>query len=496
MRVASCALLLTAAVTGAAADEGEDGTCSAQGTCGGGSGAYWWPHAKGTPGRYGVTNLTFTKDLAAKLKWRWLHPKGRYGTTLLGGTLIDDEANIYISAMDGIRKFQGADGKELWHYYPQPSDRLAISQVPSLMDGRVYGCSNMPSLVFAVDMKTGKEVWSTKVAHDSGGDTAYVEANDGRVFLAQEHAGFNGAGNKRVFALNATTGDKLWEYVPEVGVWNFMPMFVGDGSFIFMDWAGGVYRLAEKDGKEIWHTRPPAPYQASFTDGGVILGPDGNAYTCANLEHGEHGTKGALRAYRLQDGGMLWDTELHLPCTSWAAISPDNKWGIVPIAPFVNVPMAFHWGESPHWLSTLVHIASLALGKYARYLFRNPKTHETRQEYFAFDVATGKQIWTHKLPSWFRLAAMGDEEGLGQRIENNDRLFCLPAPLTTPTIAGDGTVYVGEVSGRLYGVKHLGDGKVEEHYFDTGGAFLHGGAALAPGMLAITTCDSLHVFME
>ena len=48
----------------------------------------------------------------------------------------------------------------------------------------------------------------------------------------------------------------------------------------------------------------------------VILGPNGMAYSCSNLGSGlgHEGEAGALRAFRLSDGKMLWEQILPQPC--------------------------------------------------------------------------------------------------------------------------------------------------------------------------------------
>merc|ERR1719487_1247494 len=82
------------------------------------------------------------------------------------------------------------------------------------------------------------------------------------------------------------------------------------------------------------------PSSDSFSDGGLILGPDGSAYTCSNPPHmfGNEGEKGALRKYRLSDGKMLWDKELPYPCNSWPAVSADDKTVVVVPGSFNQIP--------------------------------------------------------------------------------------------------------------------------------------------------------------
>lgn len=496
-RLGLLVLWLPAACAAAASEEGDDAVCSAESGCAAKKGEYFWPTVRGSPakGIYSNSNVTLPGDLKKAHSWSWHHPAGRQGTTVLGGNVVDDEKNIYMADEEGIRKFRGSDGAQLWHYAA-----FGNTQVPSIWNGLLYVA--VGGRAVGLNMQTGKEVWDTRLADDQGKETPYTGAIDGRAFFAADIA--PNAGNKKVFAVNATSGDPLWEYCPHCeghgGLWNFYPVFPGDQSVLFMTWTGGVFKLAVDTGKVIWHSPPPEEYKDSFTDGGVILGPDGTAYSCTNKAHGGHGTTGAMRAYRGSDGKLLWDKHLHLPCTSWPAIDQDNSWGVIPLAPFVNPPLLAlmtmidpTWHEWPYTMLA-INWLSLTLGSWFRKIPTFSFVQVTQQEVVAFDTKTGETIWSHRLPDWERLSALGDEEFYLDKLYRDRRDECLPAPLTMPTITADGRVWVGEVGGRLYGLKHLGGGKVDEDWFDTGGAFLHGGTAWAPGQMSIASCHGLYVF--
>merc|ERR1719221_2583432 len=82
-------------------------------------------------------------------------------------------------------------------------------------------------------------------------------------------------------ALDGKDGEQVWEFRTEFPVWNFLPVFPGDDTCVFMDFTGGVYRLGLHNGTLLWHT--PAPHSSgTFSDGGVIVGPNDIAYTCSN----------------------------------------------------------------------------------------------------------------------------------------------------------------------------------------------------------------------
>eukprot|EP00747_Dinoflagellata_sp_TGD_P141014 gnl/TRDRNA2_/TRDRNA2_176078_c0_seq13.p1 gnl/TRDRNA2_/TRDRNA2_176078_c0~~gnl/TRDRNA2_/TRDRNA2_176078_c0_seq13.p1 ORF type:complete len:499 (-),score=42.05 gnl/TRDRNA2_/TRDRNA2_176078_c0_seq13:609-2105(-) len=446
---------------------------------------HFWPHVRGSPGRYGTTSLKGPSDLSTSPAWSWHHPAGRYHTTLRGGGILDSEKNIYIATSDGIRKFSRT-GEELWH-----TPRAArISNAPVLMGTSLFG-NTIDGEVFALSLDTGKELWSKKHGQSIGSDTAYVEANNGVVVTGMDAAP-EGAGNTRVLGLNAETGERLWDFKPDMTVWNVMPMFPDDDSTIFMDIAGGVYRVGLHDGKLIWHTPAPADSGDSFSDGGVILGPDGSAYTCSNPAHtrGNEGEKGALRKFRLSDGKLLWNTELPYPCISWPVVSSDDKTVVVVPGSFNSAPASLFQPDATQRQE--VHDKALSLGEGQRALYRQQGINlpDLRASIMAFDTQTGEVEWSHDVKPYGGVAAAGDEEGVLERLAAGQDAICLPAHWSSPTISGDGTVYVGRTNGDLYAYNP----KTGEHTYHTGTAPLHSGVTFAPGMMAYTDCDSLYVW--
>mmetsp|Transcript_50512 Transcript_50512/g.110211 ORF Transcript_50512/g.110211 Transcript_50512/m.110211 type:complete len:481 (-) Transcript_50512:97-1539(-) len=448
---------------------------------------YYWPHARGHPGSYSTTDIVGPEtELNASLAWSWHHPDGRYHTVVTSGPLIDDKKNIYLASEDGIRKFN-PDGEELWFYKPIGP----VPTCPSLMNGALFG-NTQAGFVFALDMETGKELWVKRPAESIAGDTAYVESYDGLVVTGVDPSPSGGA--MRVVGLDAKTGGQFWEYKSPEVMWNFQPMFTADDSVILMDIHGGVYKLGLHNGTLLWKANPPeASAQQSFSDGGVILGPDGTSYTCSNYEgSGQEGQRGALRAFALQDGHLLWEQVLDKPCNSWPVVTSDGATVVVPSGSFVASPAAsdpslmMKFGKNP---SAMTHF-SLSLGSKELKTYGMPDKHATMR---AFDAKTGEPSWSQDLPPYGRLAAAGDEEGYLERRELHHRDQCLPAQFGAPTISGDGTVYVGRADGNLYAMRPEGEGAVIST-FQTGAGFLHPGTSWAPGMMAVTSCDGLFVW--
>mmetsp|Transcript_142421 Transcript_142421/g.442862 ORF Transcript_142421/g.442862 Transcript_142421/m.442862 type:complete len:251 (+) Transcript_142421:260-1012(+) len=126
-------------------------------------------------------------------------------------------------------------------------------------------------------------------------------------------------------------------------------------------------------------------------------------------------------------------------------------------------------------------------------------TGSTPSEVVALDADTGKQKWQHTFMVWDRPTAMGDQEGYKQKLVSQPfRAMCCPVAYSSPSVDGNGVVYIGHMSGNIYGVKDWDkNGRITEdevYKFNAEGAFLHSGPAFAPGMFAFTTCDQLFVF--
>lgn len=428
--------------------------------------------------QYGASRVVLPHNLDGVHKWSWHHPDGKYNTLVSGGPVIDAAGSIFLTTNDGVRKFSRS-GEVLWHH-PQPNRHL--NNQPALLGDKVFG-SNEDGEAFALDSATGALSWKTKLAAKAGIDAGYPAASDG-VFVAGADFGKDplmSGGNAKIFGLDVRNGATLWQFQPEHPAWNFAPLFPGDDTMVFMDFTGGMYRLGLHNGTLLWH-RPTLGQ--SFSDGGAVLGPNGNVYTCSNpgTGHGAENTWGLLRALSIADGSLLWRQLLPQPCNSYPAVGK--------LGPLQELSVAVTPGS----------------------FMGMPELHGS---IMTFDAATGAPQWrfnAHPFNTAFK-QAVGDVEGYQERRKyNGDHAICLPAHWSSANIAGDGSVYAARADGYLYGVKGpsnesaldarpVGLDKdftstpgVEVRVHKLGSAVLHGAFAFAPGTFAIATCDSLYVY--
>eukprot|EP00747_Dinoflagellata_sp_TGD_P147288 gnl/TRDRNA2_/TRDRNA2_176797_c0_seq1.p1 gnl/TRDRNA2_/TRDRNA2_176797_c0~~gnl/TRDRNA2_/TRDRNA2_176797_c0_seq1.p1 ORF type:complete len:386 (-),score=22.61 gnl/TRDRNA2_/TRDRNA2_176797_c0_seq1:359-1516(-) len=379
------------------------------------------------------------------------------------------------------------------------------------MNGMVYGVTST-ARAYALSMSSGKEIWSTKFSWGSSGNYGSVAAHEGVVILAADAyprirngPGCCGPSDHTVFGINATSGCVLWKYFPDVPVWNYHFTMAGNGTFVFQDLEGRVYRNKIADGTNLWKS---GGFVHSWTDGGAIVGPNGIAYAVNNGEGAFNilGTKGpcfwgaqpycgSLTAYRLTDGKRLWSRNVPAP--------PNN-------IPAVG---------KLHGLSGLSVVQPIG----------QQCTLGQKHGIYAFNAESGELQWTYELPwvvtrpiinnsgTFGKLATMflnmavsnltglggfcaGDFEGIEERKITGIQTLTMPNPWGPPSIDGQGTVYVGSETGHFVALRDTnGDGQIkgddEVSVFETGAAFVgSSGPAFAPGLMAVASISSMHVW--
>ena len=119
---------------------------------------------------------------------------------------------------------------------------------------------------------------------------------------------------------------------------------------------------------------------------------------------------------------------------------------------------------------------------------------------YAYDANTGGLRWSFNGPTQKGHYQAGDMEGMHVREHTVGRGLCLPNGWSAPSIAADGTVFIGNQEGPFFALRDVdGDGRVqgedEVSFYDTKAAFAGTAApAIATNMLAVASCDTLFVF--
>lgn len=161
-----------------------------------------------------------------------------------------------------------------------------------------------PEDIFALDLKTGKKVWS----YAEEGRSFFprgLAAGNGKLFVS-----VNADDNLRtlppgfVYALDESMGKFLWRYQTQKGVSHSLPLFAGNKVFVGDD-SGNIYALNANNGNLIWkkylnaeviHSSP------AYSNGMVFVGTEGSQRSNAMPSH--------LYALDAETGKELWRFKL------------------------------------------------------------------------------------------------------------------------------------------------------------------------------------------
>ena len=99
----------------------------------------------------------------------WIHIPGRSTRGLQSMPLVADGVLYYTGSYSRVFALNGATGEVIWSYFPELDEALIARQTHSpynrgvaIGDGKVY-VGTMDGRLIALDMKTGKVAWDTKL---------------------------------------------------------------------------------------------------------------------------------------------------------------------------------------------------------------------------------------------------------------------------------------------------------------------------------------------
>lgn len=419
---------------------------------------HYWAEGHGSCGHYGSSEENGPFDLRSSFAWSWHHPLGKYHT-LPYGIAIDDERSIYLTTDTSIWKLDPS-GNVIWSFYPTP--RATIYSAGSLLNGRMHFTS-LDGRAWAISMKTGMELWQSKVCKEINHDNGFVSAHEGVVMAATdgEPDASRGFANHVLRAMSAETGATLWTFKPEVGLWNFKASFPDDGTVVYQDWEGRAYRHNLTNGNLMWKT---GGFKGSWTDGSPLLA-DGVFYT-VSAQMSNLRAPGRLTAHALQDGAQLWQTVVPMPpnnAPAYGRLEGHKSYSVVQPGGYQGTK----GGPTGIW---------------------------------AYDAKSGELQWSFRGPAQAQMHQAGELEGQLERLQSGASGGYITNPWSAAAMSSNGIVYAGHEDGLFFALRDKnGDGIVEGEdevsTFDTGAAYVGSSSpAFAPGFLAVANCDTLFVF--
>eukprot|EP00408_Alexandrium_pacificum_P062933 CAMPEP_0171169052 /NCGR_PEP_ID=MMETSP0790-20130122/8019_1 /TAXON_ID=2925 /ORGANISM="Alexandrium catenella, Strain OF101" /LENGTH=490 /DNA_ID=CAMNT_0011633895 /DNA_START=52 /DNA_END=1524 /DNA_ORIENTATION=- len=396
--------------------------------------------------------------------------------------LVDDKANIYMStASSGVIYKLDSEGKTVWTYQHVPDTKLPGTS--TLMDGKLFSADNKGT-VFALDMESGSRMWSKEVASSIADDAWSLAAGEGYVIspaINEERLAASGATdrqNNRIVAMDAATGATAWTFDldGDASIVNAL-ISIKQGSCVFADNDGNIYRVDLKTGQPIWRAKGKNDHAPNI--GSAIIDPQQDVvYSTWNevgWEINKFTLSGKVGAFNFTTGKQLWRYSCQYPTNGPPSVGVFGRGknaarllvvptGMPPSSPDPSMGVFAGQGDAHMSRITLLHVD------------------------MSYPGVAGSQRFFIDLKPWHG-AAKGDDERPDP---------CLPkAAISGPTISGDGSIYFGHMNGELMTISDANeDGWIEPteiSSFQTGAAF-NAAPVIAPGMLLAAPCDGLHVW--
>lgn len=265
-----------------------------------------WPQAGGFPDHV-MFHLALPETLHEA--WRVSIGEGSNSSSLLySGPVVADGRVFTIDTESNVSAFSLKDGKQLWSsdVTPENESDAVVAGAVSVYGGRVYVSSGYAE-VLALDAKTGKIAWRTKL-------TAPVRAAP---TIAGERA-FVTTVDNQLIALSAEDGKRLWEHsgISETaGLMGGASAAVDANTVIAAYSSGELFALRADSGRVAWTENLAAVRRADavsalaevarpVVDRGVVLA----------VSH-----SGRIAAIELRSGGRVWDREVASSHMPWVA---------------------------------------------------------------------------------------------------------------------------------------------------------------------------------
>lgn len=258
-----------------------------------------------------------TKNVG-KLTEAWSHVASRARRGIESIPLAVDGVLYYTGPYNQVYSLDGATGKVLWVYKHKLNEDLVARQTHGPFNRGIsvgYGniiIATLDGKVAAIDMKTGKLAWETKLIDSEKLTVGFTGppllVNDKIIVGAQ---GGEWPYRGPIFGVNAKTGEKVWEFLTVGGndgtasdrrdTWANDSWKVGGGGA----WMGASYDpetnslwvgtsnpapLYDWAGPD-WKTKGPRPGDNLYTSSVILLDPD----------------TGVLKAYHQEVPHDAWD---------------------------------------------------------------------------------------------------------------------------------------------------------------------------------------------
>jgi alcohol dehydrogenase (cytochrome c) len=156
------------------------------------------------------------KDLSVA----WIHVPGRSTRGLQSVPLVADGVLYYTGSYSRVFALNGATGQVIWSYFPELDEALVARQTHSpynrgvaLGQGKVF-VGTVDGRLIALDMKTGKVAWDTKLQDSQKLTVGFTGAPlyaKGMVVIGSQGGEWPGPGP--LYGVDAETGKVKWTFL-------------------------------------------------------------------------------------------------------------------------------------------------------------------------------------------------------------------------------------------------------------------------------------------
>jgi alcohol dehydrogenase (cytochrome c) len=250
----------------------------------------------------------------SNLSVAWIHIPGRSTRGLQSMPLAADGVLYYTGSYSRTFALNGATGEVIWSFIPDLDEALISRQTHSpytrglaLGEGKAF-VGTMDGRLFALDMKTGKPVWETKLLDSQKLTVGFTGAPlyaKGTVIIGAQGGEWPGRGP--IFGVDAATGKKKWEFQTVAGTDDAMKTW---GSDSWRTGGGGGWMPGTYDSETNtvwWGTANPSPLYdwsgGDFKTQGAR--PGDNLYTSSVI--GLDIDTGKLKFYHQELPHDAWD---------------------------------------------------------------------------------------------------------------------------------------------------------------------------------------------
>ena len=248
------------------------------------------------------------------LQVAWMHLPGKSTRGLQSMPLAADGVLYYSGSYSRVFALDGATGKVLWSYTPELDEELVARQTHSpynrgiaMGEGKIY-VGTVDGRLIALDMKTGKPAWDTKLMNSQKLTVGFTGAPlyaKGVIVIGSQGGEWPNRGP--IFGVDAATGQKKWEFDTAGGTeeakktWGNDSWRTGGGG----GWMTGTYDLATN--AIWWGTANPGPLYdwsgSDYMETGAR--PGDNLYTTSVI--GLDVDTGQLKFYHQELPHDAWD---------------------------------------------------------------------------------------------------------------------------------------------------------------------------------------------